>query len=64
VFETTGCIGHQMSGSGSSYFGLCWHAGQARRIAGRLRGMNLGAVMVAETVSAFFREPAKASQQV
>jgi len=49
VFASTGCIAHQMSGSGSSYFGLCWHAGEARRIARWLRGMNLGAVMTAET---------------
>jgi 4-diphosphocytidyl-2-C-methyl-D-erythritol kinase len=50
AFATTGAVGHQMSGSGSSYFGLYWHLGQARRVARRLRGMNLGAVMVAQTV--------------
>ena len=61
AFESTGCLGHQMSGSGSSYFGLCWHAGQAKRIARRLRSMNLGAVMVAETETTRFRESAKAS---
>ncbi|WP_254511099.1 4-(cytidine 5'-diphospho)-2-C-methyl-D-erythritol kinase [Anatilimnocola floriformis] len=64
AFETTGCLGHQMSGSGSSYFGLCWHVGQAKRIARRLRSMNLGAVMVAETVSTTLQAAAKASQQV
>ena len=50
VFATTGAVGHQMSGSGSSYFGLFWQMGQARRIARRLRGMNFGAVLVAQTV--------------
>jgi 4-diphosphocytidyl-2-C-methyl-D-erythritol kinase len=39
-----GCLGHGMSGSGSSYFGLCRHARQARRIARRLRAMGLGSV--------------------
>lgn len=57
AFASTNCVTHQMSGSGSSYFGLCWHPGQARRIARRLRGMNLGAVMVTETVSTTFRNP-------
>lgn len=50
VFATTGAVGHQMSGSGSSYFGMYWQLGQARRVARRLRGMNLGAVMLAQTV--------------
>ncbi|WP_145095252.1 4-(cytidine 5'-diphospho)-2-C-methyl-D-erythritol kinase [Anatilimnocola aggregata] len=49
AFARTGCIGHQMSGSGSSYFGLFWHAAQARRAAARLRGQNIGAVMMAQT---------------
>ncbi len=64
AFATTGCVAHQMSGSGSSYFGLYWHFGQARRIARRLRGMNLGAVMVAETVSTVFRNPQMPSEQL
>lgn len=49
-FEQAGSIGHQMSGSGSSYFGLFWHAGQARRAAAWLRGQNLGAVMMARSL--------------
>lgn len=36
--------GHAMSGSGSTYFGVCRHAGQARRAAGRLRNRVDGAV--------------------
>ena len=31
------CLGHQMTGSGTSYFGMCRHARHARRLAGRLR---------------------------
>lgn len=57
AFSTTGCVAHQMSGSGSSYFGLFWHPGQARRTARRLRGMNLGAVMIVESVMSHFRNP-------
>jgi 4-diphosphocytidyl-2-C-methyl-D-erythritol kinase len=47
AFAHSGAVGHQMTGSGSSYFGLFWHAGQARRAARRLRAQNVGAVMVA-----------------
>jgi len=35
-FAKLDCLGHGMSGSGSSYFALCRHARHARRIAGRL----------------------------
>jgi 4-diphosphocytidyl-2-C-methyl-D-erythritol kinase len=58
TFARTGCVAHQMSGSGSSYFGLFWHSGQARRVARRLRATNMGAVLIAETASGFFRESA------
>jgi 4-diphosphocytidyl-2-C-methyl-D-erythritol kinase len=37
--------GHQMSGSGSSYFGICRTSRQARRLAAVLRARGLGAVM-------------------
>jgi 4-diphosphocytidyl-2-C-methyl-D-erythritol kinase len=37
-------LGHQMSGSGTSYFGLCHHAQQARQLATLLRGRGLGHV--------------------
>lgn len=50
-FGQSGAVAHQMSGSGSSYFGLFWHQGQARRAARRLRGQNLGAVMVASSAA-------------
>jgi 4-diphosphocytidyl-2-C-methyl-D-erythritol kinase len=49
AFGRTDCVGHQMSGSGSSYFGICRHAGHARRVAGRLRSADLGAVFVTAT---------------
>jgi 4-diphosphocytidyl-2-C-methyl-D-erythritol kinase len=43
-------VGHQMSGSGSSYFGLCRSRRHARRVAARLRARNLGAVITAATI--------------
>lgn len=36
-FSRLPLLGHQMSGSGTSYFGLCQHALAARQIAARLR---------------------------
>jgi len=51
-FERQGVTGHQMSGSGSSYFGLCRHARQARRVASRLRARNIGAAFAAQTATA------------
>jgi 4-diphosphocytidyl-2-C-methyl-D-erythritol kinase len=38
----TDCLGHQMSGSGTCYFGLCRHARHARRLARRLRASGIG----------------------
>ncbi|MEN6457632.1 MAG: 4-(cytidine 5'-diphospho)-2-C-methyl-D-erythritol kinase [Thermoguttaceae bacterium] len=46
-FAQLDCLGHAMSGSGTSYFGLCRHARHARRSARRLRAMGLGAVFAA-----------------
>ena len=43
-FDRLDCLGHGMSGSGSSYFGLCRHARHARRIARRLKVLNVGGV--------------------
>jgi 4-diphosphocytidyl-2-C-methyl-D-erythritol kinase len=45
VFADTDCIAHQMSGSGTCYFGLCRHAGHARRIARRLNKDGVGIAM-------------------
>jgi 4-diphosphocytidyl-2-C-methyl-D-erythritol kinase len=33
--------GHQMSGSGTSYFGICRHARHARRVAATLRARGI-----------------------
>lgn len=49
AFDRLDVLGHQMSGSGSSYFGVCRHARHARRTAARARGMKLGIVMQATT---------------
>jgi 4-diphosphocytidyl-2-C-methyl-D-erythritol kinase len=51
-FENESFTGHQMSGSGSSYFGLCRSARCARRIASRLRARRLGAVFATTTAAA------------
>jgi len=46
-FEQHDLMGHQMSGSGSSYFAICRSARHARRIAARLRAKNVGTVFAA-----------------
>jgi 4-diphosphocytidyl-2-C-methyl-D-erythritol kinase len=58
-FQRHGLNGHQMSGSGSSYFGLCQTARQARRIAARLRARGAGSVYAAASacMPAHFEEP-------
>ncbi len=52
VFDRVGCLGHQMSGSGSCYFGICRNGRDARRIARILRANRLGLSMHANTVTA------------
>ncbi len=52
AFDRLDCLGHQMSGSGTSYFGICHHARHARRVAARLRGEGLGYVCVARSLTA------------
>jgi len=49
VFQRLDFLGHQLSGSGTSYFGVCQHALHARRLAARLRAMRLGAVFTVHT---------------
>jgi 4-diphosphocytidyl-2-C-methyl-D-erythritol kinase len=44
-FAALDCTVAQMSGSGTSYFGLCRHAGHARRLAGALRARGVGRVL-------------------
>jgi len=46
-FEKHDVMGHQMSGSGSSYFAFCRSARHARRIAARLRAREVGTVFAA-----------------
>jgi len=43
-FEQLDFVGHQLSGSGSAYFGVCRHAQHARRLANILRTRQLGLV--------------------
>jgi len=38
------CLADQMSGSGTSYFGICRHARHARRVAARLQARGVGRV--------------------
>jgi 4-diphosphocytidyl-2-C-methyl-D-erythritol kinase len=51
TFDRLCCLGHQMSGSGTSYFGICHHARHARRVAARLRSEGCGLVAVANTLA-------------
>ena len=41
-FSRMDCLGYQVSGSGSCYFGLCRHARHARRVARRLQACGVG----------------------
>ena len=50
-FSTQGFYGHRMSGSGSSYFGICRSRKHGRRVAAILRAQSLGSVMLTETAS-------------
>jgi 4-diphosphocytidyl-2-C-methyl-D-erythritol kinase len=45
-FSACDVVGHQMSGSGSSYYAVCRDARQARRLGARLRTRNIGNVYV------------------
>ena len=51
VFDRLDCLGQQMTGSGTSYYGICRNAGHARRVAARLRGQGLGYVAAATTLA-------------
>ncbi|MGW8256718.1 MAG: 4-(cytidine 5'-diphospho)-2-C-methyl-D-erythritol kinase [Thermoguttaceae bacterium] len=48
-FERVDCLGHQMTGSGSAYYGICRHARHARRLARRLQLLNIGNVFAVRT---------------
>ena len=43
------CLADQLSGSGTSYFGICRHARHARRVARRLQSRGVGRVYAAST---------------
>lgn len=47
LFEQQSVVGHQMSGSGSSYFGVCRSRRHAMRVASRLRSAGVPWVKVA-----------------
>jgi 4-diphosphocytidyl-2-C-methyl-D-erythritol kinase len=44
MFDTLDFVAHQLSGSGSAYFGVCRHAQHAQRMAAILRRRQLGLV--------------------
>jgi 4-diphosphocytidyl-2-C-methyl-D-erythritol kinase len=44
AFDRLDFVGHQLSGSGTAYFGVCRHAQHARRMANILRTRQLGLV--------------------
>lgn len=46
VFDRLPVLGHQLSGSGTAYFGVCHNRGQALQIAGRLRSAGYPWVFV------------------
>lgn len=50
-FSRQPVLGHMMSGSGTSYFGLCSHRGQALQVASRLRAARVGRVSVVSSRS-------------
>lgn len=50
-FERLDCVAHQMTGSGTAYFGICHHARHASRIAGMLRARSVGRVYAVRSAS-------------
>jgi 4-diphosphocytidyl-2-C-methyl-D-erythritol kinase len=56
-FARQGVLGHRMSGSGSSYFGIAWHARHARRIAARMAARRLGWVRATASRPSVSRSP-------
>jgi 4-diphosphocytidyl-2-C-methyl-D-erythritol kinase len=61
-FRRLDLLGHQLSGSGSAYFGLCRNAGHARRVAAVLRSRCAGHVFCAGTVKGRLHRVLPASQ--
>ena len=50
-FAKSDVLGHQMSGSGTSYFGICRHRRHARRLASRLRSRGIGQVYTTSNIA-------------
>jgi len=51
-FDQLDSLGHQMSGSGSSYFAVCRNARHARRLLAEVRAAGLGQAFFAQTTAA------------
>ena len=49
AFAALGCYAHQLTGSGSAYFGVMRSACHARRVAAILAAANLGTVFATAT---------------
>jgi 4-diphosphocytidyl-2-C-methyl-D-erythritol kinase len=49
VFAELDFVAHQLTGSGSAYFGICRHAQHARRLAAILKTRQLGLVFVTQS---------------
>lgn len=49
-FARLDCLGQQLSGSGTSYFGVCRNSAHARHVAARLSARNLGHVFKVHTL--------------
>ncbi len=49
IFDRLDCLGHQLTGSGSAYFGVCRNAQHARRLASLLRTQQLGFVYATQS---------------
>ncbi len=49
IFNELDFVAHQLTGSGSAYFGICRHAAHARRLASILRTRQLGLVYVTQS---------------
>ena len=50
AMDAVGCSVHQMTGSGSGYFGLTRHMKEAKRMASQLRASNVGQVFAVSNV--------------
>lgn len=50
AMDRVGFAVHQMTGSGSGYFGLCRHRKEANRLASRLRAMHVGDIFTVNMI--------------